>query len=353
MGKRQNGGHLVEKTGRSRTFFALMAVMSVLVFVILQPGSAQGQSGKVEGGGKAYVLKTVTYFDDKSVWTNAFKIFKRTVEEKLKGQVLIQRVGGVETIPGFEMGAALKAGNIDIILLTASWLSSQFPEIEMLAKSSLKPWEERERGVYGFYDSLAASKLNAHYLGRTSGGVPNQVYTNFGVSKVEDFKGRLIRVTPLQRDAIAALEAKPVTIPPPELYTSMERKTVDGFCWPSLGVVELGMHAVTKYRIEPGFDQQEASLWVNLNAWNKLPSDIRKAIDEMMPQIEREAFAKDWEEYEKERKLQQEKGIKIVELSPGESERFVNTIKEGEWQALVKRFPESAPKLREMMSAKK
>jgi len=328
---------------------ALLILIVIFSSMVLLGGCGGNNSDNNSENSEQYVINAVTYFDENSVWTNAFNIAKEVIEEKHGDQVRINRIGGPEIVSSFEMGAALKNGSVDMILLSASWLSSLAPETEIFARSKLTPWEEREKGVYDYYDQLAAEKLNAHYLGRVSGGMPNQVYTNFKVSSVEDFKNKLIRVTPLQREAMLTLGAESVSVSPAELYTAMDRSTVNGFCWPSLGVVELGMHEVTKYRIEPGFDQQDATLWINLDTWMNLPEDLRNSINELMPTIERMAYDKEWEEYEKEKELQQEKGIEIIELEPNEAKKFIDTITDGEWESICKRFPEDGPKLKEMM----
>ncbi|MFH1488424.1 MAG: ABC transporter substrate-binding protein, partial [Pseudomonadota bacterium] len=63
--------------------------------------------------------------------------------------------------------------------------------------------------------------------------------------------------------------AAPVTTPPTEIYTSMERGVVDGFMWPNVGMVSFGLQEVTKYVLDPGVFQMEPATVIYMEKWKK------------------------------------------------------------------------------------
>ncbi len=74
-------------------------------------------------------------------------------------------------------------------------------------------------------------KLNSHYLARQFHNVPFHIYLNKKIDK-PDFTGLKIRVTPVYRDIVQALGGTPITTPPGEVYTALERGVADGYGWP-------------------------------------------------------------------------------------------------------------------------
>ena len=69
------------------------------------------------------------------------------------------------------------------------------------------------------------------------------------------------------------------TIPPGDVYTSLERGVVDGYGWPLLGIFDLGWADKTKFRVDPGFYAIELGVVFNLNSWNKLNAQQKAFLD--------------------------------------------------------------------------
>jgi TRAP-type C4-dicarboxylate transport system substrate-binding protein len=68
-----------------------------------------------------------------------------------------------------------------------------------------------------------------------------------------------------------------------DYYTAMERNTVDGISSSTLtNWVNSGCQAVTKYLAQPGYLQSSVFVMMNLNIWNKLPSDLQKVVSDAM-----------------------------------------------------------------------
>ena len=89
-----------------------------------------------------------------------------------------------------------------------------------------------------------------------------------------------MRIPGFAGEVLAKLGAKPTNIPAGELYTALERNTIDALEWvgPSLDL-RMGFHKIAPYYYtgwhEPGAELQ---FMVNEKAYNQLPKDLQKIL---------------------------------------------------------------------------
>ncbi|NQZ27401.1 MAG: TRAP transporter substrate-binding protein [Colwellia sp.] len=100
------------------------------------------------------------------------------------------------------------------------------------------------------------------------------------INSVADLKGLKMRIPGFAGEVLAKLGAKPTNIPSGELYTALERNTIDALEWvgPSLDL-RMGFHKIAPYYYtgwhEPGTELQ---FMVNEKAYNSLPKDLQKIL---------------------------------------------------------------------------
>jgi|UPI0003215120 TRAP-type mannitol/chloroaromatic compound transport system substrate-binding protein len=100
------------------------------------------------------------------------------------------------------------------------------------------------------------------------------------INSVEDLQGLKMRIPGFAGEVLAKLGAKPTNIPPGELYTALERNTIDALEWvgPSLDL-RMGFHKIAPYYYtgwhEPATELQ---FLVNERTWKKLPDDLREIL---------------------------------------------------------------------------
>jgi len=270
------------------------------------------------------VLKAVTMFPKPHLNNDPVPIFVDKVNKRAQGRLRIDWVGGPEVIKGFDQPHAMKAGTIDM----------------------------RKTGAFELWSEIFEKRLNAKYIGRLHSLIPFQLYTNKEVKTVDDFKGLKIRVMPLYIPFMKALGAAPVMIPPPDIYTSMERGVVDGFMWPNVGVISWGLQEVTKYVIRPGVFQMEPATLIHMAKWNQIPKDLQEMIMDVVQDVEYIGSMRNEMITEKEDMVRKEAGMKDIVLPPGEAEKFRNLAYDKTWEVVIKNAPENGPKLRELSSKK-
>ncbi|MFH1489193.1 MAG: TRAP transporter substrate-binding protein DctP [Pseudomonadota bacterium] len=274
----------------------------------------------------------------------------KVLKEKMQGQVEIKYIGGPEAIPVRDQAEAVRVGTVDMYFGTQAYYEGIAPEANIAKMTLLTPWEERESGAYDIFNEIHQKKLNAFYLGRPGNQIPFQMWGNMNIKSPDELKGRKIRTSPMYIDFLKALGAIPISTKPGDIYQAMERKVVDGFCWPFTKVRDWGFHEVTKYVIGPGFYNVCHPVIINLDKWKQLPESAQKILIDVMKQEERAVVARDLKKIEEEKGLLKKAGMTFIEFSPADTKRYLDLAWESGWEGLAKRSPEYASKLKKALA---
>lgn len=100
------------------------------------------------------------------------------------------------------------------------------------------------------------------------------------INSVADLKGLKMRIPGFAGEVLAKLGAKPTNIPAGELYTALERRTIDALEWvgPSLDL-RMGFHKIAPYYYSGWHEPAtELQFLVNKRVWKKLPEDLREIL---------------------------------------------------------------------------
>lgn len=125
------------------------------------------------------------------------------------------------------------------------------------------------------YDKLNLKSFPGGNTGNQMGG-----WFQKEINSLEDLKGLKMRIPGFAGEVMAELGAKPTNIPSGELYTALERKTIDALEWvgPSLDM-RMGFHQIAPYYYtgwhEPGTELQ---FLVNKRTWDRLPADLQEIL---------------------------------------------------------------------------
>ncbi|MHB8765292.1 MAG: TRAP transporter substrate-binding protein DctP [Deferrisomatales bacterium] len=279
------------------------------------------------------------------------EILKENVAKEAPGQLAIDYRGGPEVIPNQEQVEALRKGLVDMVFTTSGYYVSMVPVIDAMNLTTLTPWEERAKGVTEFLNGIHGAKANARYLGRLGPGLGFQIHLNKPI-ETADLKGLKIRCSPTHTAFIKRLNGAPVVIPPPDVYTSLERGVVDGYVWVEGLIRDWGWHTVTKYVVTPAVYNGVNIVLVNRDAWNKLPPNLQQVLAKSMEQGERAAMERGSAHVASEMKAYEAAGIKIIALPAPEAEKFKKAAHDALAEIMVQKSPEDAPKLIEMITKK-
>lgn len=132
---------------------------------------------------------------------------------------------------------------------------------------------------YGGGSQLAKKVYDQHGMTQYPAGAGSQMGGWFKkeINSLEDLKGLKMRIPGFAGEVLAEVGASVASIPPGELYTALERNTIDALEWvgPSFDL-RMGFHKIAPYYYtgwhEPG---SEIQFLVNNAAFDKLPADLQ------------------------------------------------------------------------------
>lgn len=139
------------------------------------------------------------------------------------------------------------------------------------------------------------------------------------VKTLEDLKGLKLRTAGAWLEMARDMGAAPVTTPGGEVYTALERGTIDATEWGTLYEnISPGFHRVTKYVIIPGVHQPTApfELVVNLDVWNELSDQDKAIIREAAFVTTMNSWLTVGQEDAKALEFFRSEGNEIIELAP-------------------------------------
>jgi TRAP-type transport system periplasmic protein len=297
------------------------------------------------------VLKGVSGFPEGTAYSSKLEAYVKQVNEKGKGLIRINYLGGApKVMPTFDVGKNLRDGLVDIISNTGAYYTNVVPEADAQKLLEIPMAELRKNGGMAYLEKIYNDKMKAHYLARIFNYDEFHIYLNKEIT-TPNFSGLKIRVTPIYRAMVEKLGGTAVTSAPPEVYTMLERNTVDGYGWPARGIFDFSWQKVTKFRVDPGFYNADLQILVNLDTWTKKLNDAqRKLLTDL-------AMAMEVDESDKavnaaERKKQEEAGIKVIRFSAEDEKKYLTVIRDAGWESVLKASPEHGPKLREFFTKK-
>ncbi len=320
---------------------------------VLMAAAGIATAALIAGGALAeeVVLKGVSAFADGTTFTKNFQRFVEKVNETGKGVVQINYVGGGGKVMNpFELGNAIKGGTVDVGNLPGAFYTKLMPEADVFKLSQFTIQEERKNGAWAYVNELHNQKVNAQHIARQKGCVPFHLYLRKGASiDKPDLTGLKIRVTPIYRAFFDSMGATNIRTKPGDVYTALERGTVDGYGWPTQGVLDLGWHEVTGARVDPGFYRASVEVLMNLDSWNKL-NDAQKGVIMKASEWLESLCDEDKKINLTEIQRQADAGIATIAFSKNVSDEYLKQAYDTGWAAFIKANPETGPKLRGLLS---
>tara|TARA_R110002072_G_scaffold1855_5_gene15558 strand:+ start:992 stop:1957 length:966 start_codon:yes stop_codon:yes gene_type:complete len=277
-------------------------------------------------------LRGVSAFNLGTTFSREFEAFVEWINENGKGVVQIKIIGGPEAVPPFELGNAVQSGVVDIANNTSAFYPNLVPTGDAIHLAENTVQEQRENGCYDVIDRIHQEQMNVKYLAHAGDGMGFHLYLTKPVNG-PDLSGLTIRTTPVYQAMFSALGANLVRTAPGEVYSALERGAIDGYGWPSQGVLDLGWDEQTKYRVDPSFYNVDVNLLVNLDVWNGLTDDQRAKLEEgaaWMETLNANNAELNVAEYAK----QAEAGIETITFDAAGAEKWLNTARDAGWAAV-------------------
>jgi TRAP-type C4-dicarboxylate transport system substrate-binding protein len=154
---------------------------------------------------------------------------------------------------------------------------------------------------------------------------------------LEDWKGMRVRALGGLGDAMKMLGAVPTSVSAPEVYTALERGTFQAASFPfTYSFVSYKLHEVSKwYTHGMQLGIVHNSLVFNIKAWEALPAEYKKILEEARPEaykLQREAYE---EADRKSFPLFEKRKLEVIKVTPEMREKLISTAGKPVWDKWV------------------
>jgi len=211
------------------------------------------------------------------------------INQRAKGELIIEYLGGTEVVDMAEQPEAVKTGVVDMNIMPGTRFAGLLPVAYSLPVTSLSPMVERSGGYYDYMVEQFKTG-NMFYLGR-NGQFWFYLATNKAVEKPQELAGQKIRSSSTYNPFVKALGASPVSMKSGEIYLGMERGVVDGYIQPIVGLVDRSLPEVTDYLIDHYFyEGSNPAMVLNLDSWNGLPKHLQDLVMDTTIEFEKEKY---------------------------------------------------------------
>ncbi len=231
----------------------------------------------------------ITVWGNKRAFTVGMELIAAEIAKKTGGAFNIKVVYGSVLSPERENLDNIKIGSIDGAFFCSGYHPGKNPgmtvlDLPFLPMANLDIAEVVAEAVY-HHPFIVAEMKKWNAFAYMAALLPQYEFMGVGSPplKLEDWKGKRIRALGGLGEAMRALGATPTSVTAPELYTSMDRATVDAASLPfSYALASYKLHEISKWytaNLAPGANNCGVAL--SLTALGKLPPQYRSLLDSL------------------------------------------------------------------------
>lgn len=318
----------LNKISLSLVCFGLMAFLLLTGILSLTPSL---EPSAARAADKPIILKFATHLPSiHHGYVNLIKPWAEEVGKRTDGRVKVRIYTDQQLGKLPEMYDRLVDGTCDIAFIIPVFIRGRFPLEGAFHVPTLIPgdsWDpvctEIRTMVYEKY-LIPRYFQDVKILWTGRFGLNNIHMAEKPVRNLEDMKGKVIgfpggKTPPL---VLGALAASAEMIRSPDIYTSLERKVIDGMMFPLDGLRGYKLAEVVKYTTLVNWASASNFTAINKKSWNKLAPADQKVITDLIPWA-MDAQGKTYrEDSELAIETGKKAGIEFIELSPEETKRW-------------------------------
>ncbi len=254
------------------------------------------------------------------------------IEKRTNGRVKWERYWAQSLVKAADGLKAVSSGISDANIVSVGYGPSDLPlstalELPLIVpKGSIWVHMKLAEELYNSHPAFQKewNKFNVKVIGLNP--VPTGLIITKGkqVKTLEDLKNLKLRSYGYIGRTLNKMGAVSVSMPAPEMYTAIQRGTVDGAHFVLASIESFKLHEVSKYiTVNTGLEVYACLVDVmNLKTWNKLPTEIQKIIEDINREWVENATRIWMEEEKKAVKFLIEKGLIFYKLPKEEKARW-------------------------------
>ena len=276
----------------------------------------------------ADTLSATHVFPASLVYARSFLEYVKKANDAGKGEFTIQVRGGPEAIGMMEQPGAVRSGVVDMVYSACAFYAAVVPECDAVSASSIDGPTARKNGGTDLLNQIHQKRMGVYLLGWVDSGIRFTLWSTrepkFDSTGHIDIKGFKVRGNPIYNAFLTNyLGAQVINLNSPELYTALERGTVEMTAWTQIGTMDLNWDRYLKYRIEPDFFSTDLVILVNQKKWSSLSPKTREILQRVAIEHETSSVRDLQDLWKREKAELDKRGLKTVSQSPEASKRFV------------------------------
>ena len=303
-------------------------VTAVSVALLAAPQFAQGEQ----------VFRAVSAFPKTNPLTQSFLRFIDKANKNSKGLFTIRYIGGPEVTKPREQPNAMRNGLFDMMYGPGPYYSGLFPEVDFIQFTT--PAEAHASGAFEMIRGVMKQKMGARFMGWFDSGLGLYLFTLTEPKRTAsggiDLTGLKMRSSPAYRNFIKDLGGTAIVMSPRDIYTALQRGTIDGLGTGLQVLVDEKLEKFVKYRIEPPMSHTGIFMIMNQKVYDGLPKQARDLLDKLSADWEVESRAFQAKKEGEHKANLAAAGMKTITLQEPEGKKFVALFRKGVWQRMVK-----------------
>ncbi|MDR2878285.1 MAG: TRAP transporter substrate-binding protein [Chromatiales bacterium] len=229
-----------------------------------------------------------------TTWPPNFPIFQETVRrfaDDVKrmsgGRLNIQAFAGGELVPALQTFDAVSQGTVEMGHGAAYYWAGKIPAAQFFTAvpfgmnaQGMNAWLYSGGGLELWREVYAPHGLVPFPMGNT--GVQMAGWFRKRIESLADLKGLKMRIPGLGGKVIARAGVNPVLLAGSEIYTALERGTVDAAEWVGpFHDLRLGLYRAARHYYYPGWQEPGPvmEMIINKRAWESLPEDLQRIVE--------------------------------------------------------------------------
>jgi TRAP-type C4-dicarboxylate transport system substrate-binding protein len=277
------------------------------------------------------------------IYSRSFLEYVKKANEAGKGVYTIQVRGGPEAIGMMEQPRAVRDGVVDMVYTPCAFYAGQVPECDAMSASTIDGPRARKNGGTQLLNDIHQKRAGVVLLGWVDSGIRFNIWSTkepkLDASGHIDIKGFKVRGNPIYNAFLTNyLGAQVINLPSTELYTALERGTVDLTAWTQIGLMDLNWDRYIKYRITPDFFSTDLVILVNKKKWDALSPKTRDILQRTAIEHESSSLRDLQVLWKKEQAELAKRGIKTVNQSPDAAKRFNEGARAASLQRMKERM---------------
>jgi TRAP-type mannitol/chloroaromatic compound transport system substrate-binding protein len=228
------------------------------------------------------------------VGLQTFKTWANSIKEKTGGELEFKPFAAKEVVGDFELLDGVKNGVLEAMNSFTLYWAGKLPATAFLSSYLMGLRYPHEWDIFFYsHGGLQAArdmfaKQGLYYVNRIHHG-PNIIHSKKPIRTIEDFKDLKLRVPGgMIAEGFAAIGAKTTLLPGGEVFSALEKGTVDAADYTGPAVNwDLGFQQVSKYiwTGPPGLESvyqpvDLMDLVVRMDVWNKLSPKMKQWLDD-------------------------------------------------------------------------